>query len=421
MSQEGSKENVLSTTSSAGIRRNSLPLDRTQSDHVDNYYENLDPDKLMNEYGFGRYQWFTYVLCEGMNFFYSSAMYVMPYVGLNPKLECTYKNESVVVDENSSTTLITEFGITCSSFFWKEAGLTSFTVGAIFLVPILSTFADEYGRRPLVVICLFTAFLSNVLASVAPNYYVFIFLRLIVGAASDTYYSLCSILACELLPSKDRAWITLVETIAWVLGMFWVGILSLYIHQWRWMYFACTAPGILAIFYYFFLPESPHWLIQHMDYRRIELFIKTSNKWNNVAVDVNCCRRDGPVPVEKRETCGEILKSPEMLKLLFINGFVQFIMAFYYFGLSLLSVDLSSDRFTAYMLSAFVELPGGLALIPLMLYTGRRALCVSTLALQGLFVIIAPFLKEPHWFMVACFLCGKFINRLVLSSRIFSG
>ncbi|KAK6031595.1 hypothetical protein OSTOST_02255, partial [Ostertagia ostertagi] len=165
--------------------------------------------------------------------------------------------------------------------------------------------------------------------------------------------------------------------------MFWVGILSLFIQEWRVMYFACTAPGVLAIFYYFFLPESPHWLIQHMDYERIELYIKTANRWNNKVVDVESCRRDGPPPVEKRETCGEMLRSPEMLKLLFINGFIQFVMAFYYFGLSLLSVDLSSDRFTAYMLSAFVELPSGLAVIPLMLYTGRRILCVSTLLLQG--------------------------------------
>ncbi|XGW05078.1 hypothetical protein V3C99_015895 [Haemonchus contortus] len=418
----------------------------THNDVADNtnYYANLDPDKLVNAYGFGRFQWFAYILCECMNFFYSAAMYVMPYVELNPVIECTYKNVSIDVDEScriaavnnfslegvcgsvegtyltahdahSTTTLITEFDITCSSFFWKEAGLTAFTVGAIFFVPILSSLADWYGRRPLTVICLFTAFFSNLIASIAPNYYVFILFRLIVGASSDAYYSLCSILACELLPSESRAWISLVETIAWVLGMFWVGILSLFIHEWRLMYFACTAPGILAILYYFFLPESPYWSIQHMDYKRIEIYIKNANKWNNVAVDAKDCRRDGPPPVEKRETCDAILRSSAMLKLLFINGFIEFVMSFYYFGLSLLSVDLSDDRFTAYMLSALVELPGGLAVLPLMLYTGRRNLCMATLALQGLFVIIAPFLKHPHWFMVGCFLSGKFINSITYS------
>nr|CDJ95491.1 Transporter [Haemonchus contortus] len=73
-------------------------------------------------------------------------------------------------------------------------------------------------------------------------------------------------------------------------------------------------------------------------------------------------------------------------------------MAFYYFGLSFLSVDLSDDRFTAYMLSAFVELPGGLVVLPLMMYAGRRTLCLLSMVSQGIFVIVAPFFKNNLWF-----------------------
>ncbi|VDP37502.1 unnamed protein product [Heligmosomoides polygyrus] len=79
---------------------------------------------------------------------------------------------------------------------------------------------------------------------------------------------------------------------------------------------------------------------------------------NNTTVDIDWCRRDGPAPKETRESLTAMIKSPRMLKLLLINGFIEFAMAFYYFGLSFLSVDLSDDRFSAYMLSAFVELPG---------------------------------------------------------------
>ncbi|KAK5975627.1 MFS domain-containing protein [Trichostrongylus colubriformis] len=110
--------------------------------------------------------------------------------------------------------------------------------------------SDEYGRRPITLICLFTAFICHVLASIAPNYYIFISLRFFIGASSDTFYSVRTTLTCELLPSRSRAWITVIQNIAWVSGMFWVGILSLFIHEWRLMYFACAAPGILAILYY---------------------------------------------------------------------------------------------------------------------------------------------------------------------------
>lgn len=119
----------------------------------------------------------------------------------------------------------------------------------------------------------------------------------------------------------------------------------------------------------------------------------------------------------------------------------RFVMAFYYFGLSFLSVDLSEDRFTAFMLSAFVELPGeqqihilalnshfksitasrkfftfsgGLVVIPLMLYAGRRILCLSTMAIQGVAIIIAPFSRGELGTKVLnhckkyakCFLCA---------------
>ncbi|VDL78978.1 unnamed protein product [Nippostrongylus brasiliensis] len=210
------KEDDDSSVNNALLSKDNSPqVESTQHDEDDNHcvYENLDPDKLVDAYGFGRYQIFGYFLTEVMNFFYSAAL---------------------VIDPPYSTTLLKEFDISCSSFVWKEAGLTAFTVGAVLLVPIMSTLADEYGRRPLAVLCL------------------------------------------------------------------------------------CLA-------------------------------------WNNTVVDLDRCRRSGIVVEEKREPLSAMLKSPALLKLLFINGFVQFSMAFYYFGISFLSVDLSEDRFTAYMLSAWTS------------------------------------------------------------------
>ncbi|KJH49626.1 hypothetical protein DICVIV_04236 [Dictyocaulus viviparus] len=325
---------------SARLRNKSLSIRTTQNDSDDerNLYENLDPDKLMNEYGLGRYQFFGYFLCEWINFFYSAAVYVMPYVEANPILKCEYENETIAIDESCwivqnnnyslsgkcdsvhgtklevrdpefSTTLILEFGISCSSFLWKEAGLTAFTVGAVFTVPFMSALADEYGRRPIALVAIIVAELDDV-----P----------LIGTSFKTYYSLCSILTCELLPSGSRAWITLVQTIAWVFGMFWVGILSLFIKKWRLMYFASASPGILFIVYWLYLPESPYYLIQHGKYKETKNYIEIANRWNNKKVDLNKCVYNGPPPVEEhRETIADMLKSPQMLKLLFINGFIQ--------------------------------------------------------------------------------------------------
>ncbi|KAK6018132.1 hypothetical protein OSTOST_16296, partial [Ostertagia ostertagi] len=71
-------------------------------------YRGLDPDKVLDAYGFGRYQFFGYFLSEGLNLFYSAAMYVMPYVTPNPVLGCTYKNDSIPVDESCKIALDSE-------------------------------------------------------------------------------------------------------------------------------------------------------------------------------------------------------------------------------------------------------------------------------------------------------------------------
>ncbi|VDO31911.1 unnamed protein product [Haemonchus placei] len=96
----GEAETLLESTQSETVNvKNDGTKEHTA--HRDRYAA-LDADKLMDAYGFGRYQFFGYFLSECMNFFYSAAMYVMPYVEPNPVLECTFK-----VSENL-------FNFTCS-------------------------------------------------------------------------------------------------------------------------------------------------------------------------------------------------------------------------------------------------------------------------------------------------------------------
>ncbi|CAJ0588024.1 unnamed protein product [Cylicocyclus nassatus] len=163
------------------------------------------------------------------------------------------------------------------------------------------------------------------------------------------------------------------------------------------------------------LPESPHWLIQQENYQQIEEYIKTSNRWNKAEIDVSACKKIDTPPTQKNETLTAVARSPEMLKLLAINGFLQFTLAFYGFGLTFLSVDLSADRFTAYILTALAELPGGLMVIPLMTYAGRRILCMSTMAIQGIAIFLAPLSREPKWALVSFVLFGKMVNSITYS------
>ncbi|CAI2348579.1 unnamed protein product [Caenorhabditis sp. 36 PRJEB53466] len=414
-------------------RRNSEQIDEKMSEtrsekqekkkqNNEEHLKKLDPDKFVESYGtYGRYQIITYILVQTLNFFYSSSMYVMSFVQLNLVKTCKYGNETVPISrtceietkemrkeysfmngntcgtignteliiENHSakTNLLVEFDLSCSHWFFQEFGLTTFTVGAVFAVPVMSFLADRYGRKPIIVASAVMAFLANVTASFSPNYAVFLVLRAIVGASSDTYLSVGSVATCEYISEKARAWITVVYNVAWSLGMVWTLMVTFMTEDWHWRYFIVVFPGIYAFVLWYFLPESPHWLIVKNKTKKLKKYIKTANKVNNHDPDFSECQSETH-HIEKHESLKALCGSSKLLWILFANGFIEMVISLVYFAISFLSVELGDDHVKAFLYSSIVEIPAGLSVLPLMMKFGRRTiviwcLCLQTLALIG--------------------------------------
>lgn len=60
-----------------------------------------------------------------------------------------------------------------------------------------------------------------------------------------------------------------------------------------------------------------------------------------------------------------------------------------YWAMALLSTTLSEDSFTGYFLSGFIELPGGLLAVLLLLKFGRRAITVWSFSMQCILLFLA--------------------------------
>lgn len=80
-----------------------------------------------------------------------------------------------------------------------------------------------------------------------------------------------------------RSIMPLFATIVWVSGYMLIGILNIYILNWRWFYFIISAPGIFTIAFYWyyifddtfdfrFCPETLHWSINNKNISKIQKF-----------------------------------------------------------------------------------------------------------------------------------------------------
>ncbi|CAB3403663.1 unnamed protein product [Caenorhabditis bovis] len=426
--------------------------ERHKSELSENHLKHLDPDKFIEAYGnYGSYQIFTYIIVQTLNFFYSASIYVMSYVQLNIKKECVYNSTILLpisqqciintdglqgklahlsnkkcgsiagteiryIQQSAKTNLLIDFGYSCSHWFYQEFGLTVFTIGAIFAVPIMCWMADRFGRRPIIVFSTILAFFANVAAAFSPNYIVFLILRFIVGAASDTYLSVASVATCEYISERARAWITVVYNIAWASGMLWTLTASVITDDWRYRYLIVIAPGAYGFFLWCFLPESPHWLILHGKTEKLKKYIRISNRFNREKPDFEECRGDVHHE-ENHESLLVLFGSPQMLWLMFSNGFIEFVIALVYFAISFLSVELGDDHFKAFLFSSLIEIPSGLLVLPLMLNFGRRSITILSLGIQSAALLITAFVIDYYISALILMLIAKAMATIVYTTH----
>ncbi|VDO21604.1 unnamed protein product [Brugia timori] len=436
----------------------------------DDMYKSLDANKLLNEFGtYGRYQMISYMLCQLTNFFYAVSIFIMIFVNRKPQdfackindptriemintmdpcmikdvntgneLRCASVNSGTSIVSNStdqSYSILFEYELLCVNPFIQEAGFSVFSAvsnnssqklslmfsGALLVVPIASHLSDRYGRRRIFLISMYSSVIFSFIIAFSPNYAIFVLLRFLVGAAADTYLTIGSILCCETVAGSFREWISLFGVTFWLLGYLYVGALEVFIKDWRKLYFISAVPSLLTIVYFWLLPESPHWMISRRRIHGIQKYIKMSSWFNNVKIDLNKCQSESiqkrlAEEFKERSVC-DLFKYKRIMFFLFVNGYITMTMNFYYFVVSFNSVNLTEHAFTGYVLSGLSEIPGGIIVIPLLHFFGRRSVACVSFFLQACAALITPFVQGIRWARISCNLFGRMINEVVYATH----
>ncbi|MCP9256940.1 Major facilitator superfamily transporter [Dirofilaria immitis] len=249
---------------------------------------------------------------------------------INPKDPCTIKdmntgNELRCASLNSGTSIVSnstdrlnsilvEYELLCVNSFVQEAGFSVFSAGALLVVPIASHLSDRYGRR---------------------------------RAASDTYLTIGSILCYETVAGSFREWTSLFGVTFWLLGYLYIGVLELFIKNWRKLYFASAIPGLLTI--------------ATSRIATLDDLTQANMRFNNVEIDLNKCQSEsGHMKLRekfKERTMCDLFKYKRILYFLFVNGYITMTMNFYYFAVSFDSINLTENVFMGYILSGLSEIP----------------------------------------------------------------
>lgn len=143
--------------------------------------------------------------------------------------------------------------------------VSSVLIGAVIGAGTNGILADMFGRKKIIIATAVIFIIGSILCALAPNIYVLILSRILVGLAVGIVNFIVPLYLSEVAPKQMRG--TLVSLYQWAIT---AGILFSYVingafasavYNWRWMLFAGVVPGIVLLVGMSFLGDTPRWLV----------------------------------------------------------------------------------------------------------------------------------------------------------------
>ena len=86
----------------------------------------------------------------------------------------------------------------------------------------------------------------------------------------------------ECCSDRYRSWIGATKNLPFVCGEVLVGVLAIYIKDWRMLAVPIYTPLLVSLVVFWFMPESPRWLITKKKYKEAQKVITSAAKFNKV-------------------------------------------------------------------------------------------------------------------------------------------
>ncbi|XP_006872985.1 PREDICTED: solute carrier family 22 member 5 [Chrysochloris asiatica] len=312
------------------------------------------------------------------------------------------------------STIVTEWNLVCEDDWKAPLTISLFFVGVLVGSFISGQLSDRFGRKNVLFVTMAMQTGFSFLQVFSTNFEMYTVLFIIVGMGQISNYVAAFVLGTEILGKSARiVFSTLGVCIFYSFGYMLLPLFAYFIRTWRMLLLALTVPGLLCAALWWFIPESPRWLISQGRYKEAEGIIRKAAKINRIVVTSAIFD-----PTELQDLSSQKQQSLSILDLLQTRNIrmitIMSIMLWMtisvgYFGLSLDTPNLHGDIYLNCFLSAVVEVPAYIVAWVLLQHLPRRYSMATALFLGGsvlLFLQLVP--PDLHYLTIVLVMVGKF-------------
>ncbi|XP_040006979.1 solute carrier family 22 member 5-like [Xiphias gladius] len=289
------------------------------------------------------------------------------------------------------STITSEWDLVCDNR-WKTPLTSSvFFCGYLTGSFISGQLSDRYGRKIVLFVTIAVQALFTFIQVFSQSWSMFCAVFFVVGMGQISNFMAAFVLGTEILGPRVRTiFSTMGVSVFFAAGYMLLPLLAFFIRDWRMLLLGIAMPGFLCVPLWWFIPESPRWLLSQGRVKEAEAIIRVAAKRNKIEpmpVIFSLLQKERQSQKQTAHNICDLLNSRNIRWISVTLWLVWNTVAIAYFALSLNTVNLHGNAYFNCFLSAVVEIPAYTLSWVLFRWCPRRLSIFSTLFMGGLVLL----------------------------------
>ncbi|XP_076862088.1 organic cation/carnitine transporter 2-like [Brachyhypopomus gauderio] len=296
--------------------------------------------------------------------------------------------------ERYYSTIVTEWDLVCRDAWKVPLSLSIFFLGVLSGSFISGEMSDRFGRKIVLFATMAIQTACSLVQVVSNSWEMFCVFFFFTGVGQISNYMAAFVLGSELLGRNLRVIYSVLGTcVFYALGYALLPLCAYLVRSWRLLLTVLSLPGLLYIPLWWFIPESPRWLLSRGRVQEADAIIRAAARRNGVTPPDVIFQESDVLISENGEsqssyTYMDLIRTKKMRNITLLNSVIWFIITISYFGLSLSTPNMNGDPYLNCLLSALTEVAAYILAWLLLKVLPRRALITGPLLSAGLVLLL---------------------------------
>lgn len=321
------------------------------------------------------------------------------------------------VYDTPGSSIVTEFNLVCGDAWKVDLFQSCVNLGFFLGSLVVGYIADRFGRKLCLLATTLVTSLSGVLTAVAPDYTSMLLFRLLQGLVSKGSWVSGYTLITEFVGSGYRRTTAILYQVAFTVGLVGLAGVAYAIPNWRWLQLAVSLPTFFFLLYYWFVPESPRWLLSQkrttQAVRIMEQIAQKNGKVPPADLKMLCLEEDASEKLSP--SFADLFRTPNLRKNTLILMYLWFSCAVLYQGLIMHVGATGANLYLDFFYSSLVEFPAAFIILAIIDRIGRIYPIAASNLVTGAACLLMIFIPhELHWLTVTLACLGRMGATIVL-------